>query len=41
LSKQPEPKKPLTEVEALSRISKILNQLDENAKRKVLAFLAG
>jgi hypothetical protein len=33
-----EPKK-LTEVDALSRITKVLNQLEPNARRKVMQFL--
>lgn len=36
-TKQP---KQLTEVEALSRITKVLNQLTPEQRRKVLAFLA-
>lgn len=36
-TKQP---KTLTEVEALARITKVLNQLTPEQRRKVLAFLA-
>jgi hypothetical protein len=34
------PTKQLTEVEALTRITKVLNQLSSEQRRKVLAFLA-
>lgn len=33
-------KQPPTEVEALSRITKVLNQLTPEQRRKVLAFLS-
>jgi hypothetical protein len=33
------PTKQLTEVEALARITKVLNQLDTKSRAKVLAFL--
>ena len=33
-------KKPLTEIDALARIQKILDQLDGGQRRKVLAFLS-
>lgn len=33
-------KKPMTEVEALARIEKVLNQLNVDQRKKVLAFLA-
>lgn len=36
-TKQP---KQLTEVEALARVTKVLNQLSPESRRKVLAFLA-
>lgn len=34
------PKKQLTEVEALAKITKVLNQLSPESRKKVLAFLA-
>lgn len=37
---QTKPTKQLTEIEALARIEKVLKQLDESARKKVLAFLA-
>lgn len=33
-------KKPLTEIEALARIEKVLNQLTPEQRRKVVAFLS-
>lgn len=33
--------KQLTEVEAMAKISKILNQLTTDQRKRVLAFLAG
>jgi len=36
---EPKPTKNLTEVEALTRITRVLNQLEPGARRKVLAFL--
>jgi hypothetical protein len=35
------PIKPLTEVDALVRIQKLLNQLSAESRKRVLAFLAG
>lgn len=34
------PTKQLTEVEALTRITRVLNQLEPTQRKKVLAFLA-
>jgi hypothetical protein len=39
--KNEQTKKPMTEVEALTRITKVLNQLNESQRKRVLAFLAG
>jgi hypothetical protein len=40
VTKEPKQPKKLTEVEALARIEKVLNQLEPQQRRKVLAFLA-
>lgn len=37
---QPATKPAITEVEALTKVTKILNQLTPEQRRKVLAFLA-
>lgn len=34
-------KKPLTEVDALTKVTRILNQLSPEQRKRVLAFLAG
>jgi hypothetical protein len=34
-------KQPMTEVDALSRIEKVLNQLTPTQRKRVLEFLAG
>jgi hypothetical protein len=38
---KPEPKKSPTAIDALAKIQKILNQLDDSERKKVLAFIAG
>jgi hypothetical protein len=38
---QTKPTKQLTEVEALAKITKVLDQLSENGRKRVLAFLQG
>lgn len=40
MSKETKPTKQLTEVEALARVTKVLNQLSPESRKKVLAFLA-
>lgn len=33
-------KKPITEIDALQKIQRVLNELDENQRKRVLAFLS-